>query len=262
MSLRCDRELWMNRYLVNLNRIEFLVTMACTGRCKHCSEGEHAAAGAHMDAEIAQQAVEAICARHHISSLMTFGGEPLLYPEVVCRIHAAATKMNIPNRQLITNGFFTRDKNRMDEVARMLAESGVQDVLLSVDAFHLETIPIAQVKHFAMATVAADVPIRTHPAWLVSEADDNPYNLRTREILEQFRLLGIHASSGNVIFPSGNAKKYLADYFNPHADNKSPYEEDPEDVRAICFSPNGDVLNGNVYHESILDILDAYAGHK
>jgi hypothetical protein len=149
----------------------------------------------------------------------------------------------------------------MDDVAQLLAESGLQDVLLSVDAFHQETIPIAHVKHFAMAMVQADIPVRTHPAWLVSEADDNPYNLRTREILEQFRLMGIHASSGNVIFPSGNAKKYLADYFDPQAISKSPYEEAPEDVRAICFSPSGDVLNGNVYRDSILDILDAYAGH-
>ena len=31
----------MNKYLKNLNRIEFVVTMACTGKCKHCSQGEH-----------------------------------------------------------------------------------------------------------------------------------------------------------------------------------------------------------------------------
>lgn len=42
----------MNKYLKNLDRIEFVVTMACTGRCKHCSEGEHTAAGEHIDGEI------------------------------------------------------------------------------------------------------------------------------------------------------------------------------------------------------------------
>lgn len=31
----------MNKYLKNLNRIEFVVTTACTGKCKHCSQGEH-----------------------------------------------------------------------------------------------------------------------------------------------------------------------------------------------------------------------------
>ena len=28
----------MHKYLENLNRIEFVVTMACTGRCIHCSD--------------------------------------------------------------------------------------------------------------------------------------------------------------------------------------------------------------------------------
>ncbi len=65
-------------------------------------------------------------------------------------------------------------------------------------------------------------------------------------------------SSGNIIFPSGNAKKYLAEYFNDQEEYTDPYEEDPEDVRTICFSPNGDVLNGNVNTEKIMDILDTY----
>lgn len=34
---------------------------------------------------------------------MTFGGEPLLYPEVVCKIHKAAEEMGIPERTIITN---------------------------------------------------------------------------------------------------------------------------------------------------------------
>jgi len=28
-----------NQYLKNPNKIEFVVTYACTGHCKHCSEG-------------------------------------------------------------------------------------------------------------------------------------------------------------------------------------------------------------------------------
>ena len=39
---------------------------------------------------------------------MTFGGEPLLYPETVCKIHSAAKEMNIPKRELITNGYFSK----------------------------------------------------------------------------------------------------------------------------------------------------------
>ena len=76
----------MNQYLKNLNRIEFVVTMACTGRCKHCSEGEHISDGEHIDGDAAAEAVCEICENYNIDSLMTFGGEPLLYPQTVCKI--------------------------------------------------------------------------------------------------------------------------------------------------------------------------------
>lgn len=51
----------MNEYLKNLNRIEFVVTMACTGRCKHCSEGEHIFCGEHIDGEYAAKAIKDVC---------------------------------------------------------------------------------------------------------------------------------------------------------------------------------------------------------
>ena len=248
----------MNKYFANLNRIEFVVTMACSGQCKHCSEGDHSSNGEHIDADIAVNAIYEVCKNYNIESLMTFGGEPLLYPEIVCKIHSAAKKMNIPKRQLITNGFFSKDVNKINEVAHMLAESGVSDILLSVDAFHQETIPLDCVKNFAKAIVKEGVSIRTHPAWLVSAEDDNSYNQRTREILEQFRLLGISTSSGNVIFPSGNAKKYLNEFFDKNADYVNPYEGDSDDVWTLCFSPNGNVLDGNVNRDNIMDIMNSY----
>jgi MoaA/NifB/PqqE/SkfB family radical SAM enzyme len=71
--------------------------------------------------------------------------------------------------------------------------------------------------------------------------------------------MGIETASGNVIFPNGNAIKYLSEYFDEMKDYVSPYEENPKDVRAISFSPNGDVLNGNVRKDNIMDILESYS---
>ncbi len=249
----------MNKFLNNLNRIEFVVTEACTGRCKHCSQGEHDLSGEHIDGDVAVNAIYDICKNYKIQSLMTFGGEPLLYPDTVCKIHRAAKEMDIAKRSVITNGFFSKDKGRMKEVAGMLAESGVCDILLSVDAFHQETIPLEHVKYFAECVAETSVTIRVHPAWLVNEEAPNPYNIKTREILREFTQAGISVSSGNVIFPSGNAKNYLKEYFGEGREYVNPYEEDPTDVKTVCFSPNGAVLNGNVYRENIMEILEGYS---
>ena len=248
----------MNQYLKNLNKIEFVVTYACTGRCKHCSEGDHTSCGERIDPQIAADAVRKIAAEYDIKTVMTFGGEPLLYPDAVYTIMAAAKELNIPKRQVITNGYFSKNVDRIREVAERLAACGVNDLLLSVDAFHQETIPLDVVKQFAAEVEKCGIPIRLQPAWLVSATDDNPYNRKTREILDSFADMDITANEGNIIFPEGNALKYLAEYFTDELP-ENPYVEDPYDVRCVSFSPNGDVLSGNVYRNDIMEIIKDYA---
>lgn len=248
----------MNEYLKNLNRIEFVVTMACTGKCKHCSQGEHRTSES-IDKNLAADAVRKIAEEYKIDSVMTFGGEPLLCYDTVCEIHKTAKEMDIPHRQLITNGFFSKDFDKITLVANKLAESGVNEILLSVDAFHQETIPLEYVKSFAESIKESDVKIKVHPAWLLSPEADNPYNNKTKEILDEFNRISIETNEGNVIFPSGNAVKYLSEYFDLNKEEKSPYWEDPTDIRAICFSANGDILGSNIYKQDIAKILEEYA---
>lgn len=252
----------MHPYFANLNRVEFVVTLACTGRCKHCSQGEHSPGGAHICGALAARAVEQLCAAYPIRSLMTFGGEPLLHPETVCRIHRAGQAMGIPRRELITNGFFSQNSEIIQKTARALAESGVTDVLLSVDAFHQETIPLKPVREFALQIQKEGVCVRTHPAWLAGPEHENPCNRRTREILREFQALGVSSSPGNIVFPSGNAKKYFAEYFKGGPEPSDPYEQDPRDIRTLSVSPDGAVLDGNLNRQSILEIMDAYAGKE
>ncbi len=247
----------MNKYLKNLNRIEFLVTMSCTGKCKHCSQGEHRSSD-NIDKDVAADAVRKIASEYNITSVMTFGGEPLLYSDTVCEIHKAATEMNIPKRQLITNGYFSKDEEKINLVSEKLRESGVNDILLSVDAFHQETIPLSCVKIFAEAVMRAEIPLKVQPAWLVSPEADNPYNIRTKEILSEFREMGIDENKGNIIFPVGNALKYLGEYLQPKEEKENPYWENPKDVRAICFGANGDILGRNAYEKDIMKILAGY----
>ena len=246
-----------NKYLKNLGKIEFVVTYDCTGRCKHCSEGDHCLSGERIDPTVSVDAVRKVAAEYDIKTLMTFGGEPLLYPDVVYAIMSAGTEMNIKRRQVITNGCFSSDPERVRKVAEGLKRCGVNDLLLSVDAFHQETLSLNTVKLFARELKRCGVPTRLSPAWLVSKEDNNPYNVKTREIIDSFKGFNIPEGEGNVIFPEGNAKKYLAEYFTEGVP-ENPYVEDACDVRCVSFSPNGDVLGGNVYKTDIMEILSGY----
>ena len=247
----------MNKYLKNLNKIEFVVTNACTGRCKHCSEGDHELCSERIDPKVAANAVRRVASVYSIKTVMAFGGEPLLHTDAVYAIMNAAKECNVPRRQLITNGYFSKDENQMREVARCLYACGVNDLLLSVDAFHQETIPLDTVKKFAEILCEHSIPIRLSPAWLVSAEDENEYNLKTRKILGSFEGMDVTLGDGNVVFPEGNALKYLGEYFTDERP-ENPYVEDARDVRCLSFLPNGDVLGGNVCREDILEIIRNY----
>ena len=56
----------MNEYLKNLNKIEFVVTEACTGRCRHCQNGELVRTSEHIDTDAAVEAIRKVCAHYGI----------------------------------------------------------------------------------------------------------------------------------------------------------------------------------------------------
>lgn len=215
-------------------------------------------------------AIKHIAERFSVSSIMTFGGEPLLFADTVCKIHATARDCGITRRQLITNGFFSKDEAIIDKAAQDLYESGVNEVLLSVDAFHQETIPVEPVMQFADALIKYDIPsLRIHPAWIVNKENDNKYNTETKRLLKIFANKGIGISNGNNIFPSGNALKYLAEYYPPPVEidlsatcGSAPYTSRPDKLDCININPNGVVSActeiGNIHNNDILDIIDNY----
>ena len=248
----------MNEYLKNVEKIEFAVTFACTGSCKHCSEGSHVGCSERIDPTVAADAVRSIASEYSIKTVMVFGGEPLLHMEAIEQIMRAALDMGVPRRQVITNGFPSISLSSLPAVAERIAACGVNDLLLSVDAFHQETIPLDAVREFARSLLVCSVPVRLSPAWLVSREDGNPYNEETRRILAALSDLNIPLGEGNVIFPEGNALKHLAEYFEGGAP-ENPYLQDPRDMRCVSVSPNGALLNGNLYSASAADILDGYS---
>ena len=201
---------------------------------------------------------------------MTFGGEPLYYPEVTAAIHKAATECGIKTRQIITNGYFTNSVEKSRLVANTLADSGVNSLLLSVDAFHQEHIPFEAVYQFARDIIDAKIPgFRLHPAWLVNEEYENPYNVETKKLLERFSALPIEVSKGNNIYLGGNAAKFLRAHYEKielsffDSCGSTPHTEPLTEIASISIVPNGDIMIcgfaiGNIYKEDVLDAIARY----
>ena len=247
----------MNPHLKNLNKVEFVITCACTGQCLHCSQGGHRPDGGCINVPRAMQALSKVAERYSLHTVLAFGGEPLLFPDAVCELMQTAKALNIPNRQVITNGFFTRDRAAAAAVAESLLYSGVNDLRVSADVFHQRTIPVEAPLYFARTASALGIPTQVQPAWVQSRDADNRYDRRTREITDIFAKVGIAENPGNIVFPEGRARETLREFFE-HEEPPNPYVEDPRDVRCLSFDPTGGILGGNFLTEDILDILDNY----
>lgn len=252
---------------LNIDRIEFIITYQCSGNCRHCQNGGIGSSpdtSSCIDGKKAAKAVEKLSRLIGITSVMTFGGEPLLYPEAVCAIHKKAGDCGIKKRQLITSGFFTTDRAEIRAVAAMLASTGINSLLISVDAFHQETIPLEPVKWFGADVREAGIPGACfYPCWLVNKNHRNPYNDKTKEILGALLEVELPFRDTSVTL-TGNAARYLADYLNdvPVEDLSEPCGE-PQNARSISIVPNGDVMLcgfviGNCYTEDIADIMQRY----
>lgn len=260
---------------INLKRIEFVVTYHCTGKCRHCSVGDALNTGKehYVRPDKATEAIQTLSQLFDIESVMTFGGEPLLYADIVCSIHNKAKECAIEKRQLITNGYFSKNKTKIENTVSNLSLAGVNDILLSVDSFHQEKIPIEPVRIFAEAALNSSQNIRLHPAWVVDQTCNNSYNLDTQRILNCFSDLNINISSGNNIFMSGNATKYLSDFYEkPKLDlslgcGEMSYTSPLDNITSLSIEPNGDVkvccfTIGNIYNEDIETIVKRYDPYK
>lgn len=259
-----------NPYLKNINRIEFSVTHRCRSRCIHCSLGRNRIAG-ELSPEMAVAALEAVAAVSRLESVLTFGGEPLFCVPTVCAVHQRAAALGIPKRQLITSGCFTQDGALRDHTVDLLESCGVNEILLSVDAFHNAHLPLREQFLFARALCRLGLGEVTtlHPAWIEGPGSNNPYDVKTEACLDRFKPLRLPVGDGNRVFPGGSAKLYLADYFQKQPVDMSfrcgaaPYTERLDAPTTLAVDPDGSVrvccfVIGSLRRQPMTEILKAY----
>lgn len=265
----------MSRYLT-VNRIEFAVTYLCSGKCRHCySIVEQENFPKQIDKSLSVEIVRKVGEKYHPESVMTFGGEPLLFPEIVYAVHNEATDVGIPIRSVITNGYWSNDVKKVEEIAIKLKEAGVNSIDISVDAFHQEYIPLDIVRKAAEACLKVGIEdVSWDPCWVISKEHDNPYNLKTKSILKQLEDISIRDCGGNVMEPAGLALINLKEYLPPKEKmpkgkcGDMPYTDRPDSVKCILLEPDGRVAVcnefyiGNASKNDIIELLEGYDPFK
>lgn len=265
----------MSRFLT-MERIEFAVTYLCNTRCKHCySIMGKETFPKHMSKSLAVEIVRKVGKKYSPKSIMTFGGEPLLFPEIVCAIHKEAMNAGIPCREVITNGYWSGDVKRTEIIAKNLAKSGVNKICVSVDAFHQEQIPLDIVRKTIESCLQEGIGnIVWNPCWVVSKDNDNYYNQKTKSILKELKDLPIKKLKGNIMEPDGLALVNLKEFLPLKATipqgkcGDMPYTDPLDSIKSICVEPDGRIAVCNNFHignaseTDIVELIESYDPFK
>jgi MoaA/NifB/PqqE/SkfB family radical SAM enzyme len=181
-----------------------------------------------------------------LESFMVFGGEPMLFLKRVIPILKRAKELNIPKIEMLTNGFWGRNKEEAEKLATKLRGSGLNCLGISVDAFHQQHIPIEHPRNAAVAAVSAGIE---QVAWNVAVIESlngrNTYDKKTAQILKMLEPVGIEAHIHKVL-PVGRAAKNLRWYFRREPLN-GPCTADPilgndlTNPQSITVEPSGEV---------------------
>ena len=260
----------MNKH-VNLQRLEFIVTFRCASRCEHCSVCTDTADTTirHMDLTLAKKAITDAQNLYGIKSLMTFGGEPLLFADFTAALHRHAAELGVMKRQLITSGYFSPDPEKIKKVVRQIKDCGVNSVLVSVDCFHEKHLDYETVERFLQELKNVGVQnVKLCPAWVVNKQHDNPYNARTKELLAGFEYLGFPEDVGNDIAHGGRATENLKEYLPKRRPRvfgnctTHKYRQPIDNVEVLLVRPNGDVcvcgVIGSLQKNSLPEIIAGF----
>ena len=263
------------KYFKNLDRLEFSVTYLCSSECRHCFVGNETKQRykGHIPKELAVNIVDSMADKFKLNSVMTFGGEPMLFPDVTCAIFSTAKKHGIPRRDVISNGYWTKDLGKVKDLAQQLVESGANLIVLSVDCFHAEHVPLKFPETTAQELLNAGVEVlKWQPVWVISKDHDNKYNRKTKEVLKSLSHINIPVSDGNIVDQRGQALDTVGDMLvkkpisELHCGNDD-YTERPDDITALTIEPNGNFnlcpnFHGECSKENIIDILKKYNPYK
>lgn len=257
-----------NQYVRSIREIRLMVTYDCNGRCRHCLSIQRGQTGC-LPAATAAAMVGSLARQMPLTKVTIFGGEPLLYPDAVEAACRAARRAGLQSG-LITNGGLWHDAGDMQKQAERLLSFAPDEIILAVDTFHMEFIPL--IRPYTFAGILKDkgyTGLKLRPLWVKDKDDENIFNQETRECLRTFKHLQIPIEAGLVIQPEGSGRRYLERFYRKgqldpafRCGSLTGTQSLNQPV-SITILPNGDVAVcnftiGNIYKKDITKILADY----
>jgi len=196
-----------------------------------------------MDVRDAHTYLDETAKAANLESFLAFGGEPMLYTARTIAIFKKAQQMRIPVIEMLTNGTWGRNKKRAEALTKKLKDAGLNNLGISVDAFHLEYIPLEYPRNAAQASLKAGIEkVAWNVAVLQSLNAENHYDKTTAHILKELEPVGIEAHVHKVA-AAGRALETIPQCFQKTAlegpcEGETPMENTLTNPKSLTIEPS------------------------
>jgi len=254
---------------MDIRRLEFTLTRKCNSQCVYCQANAGPWHNEVMNVRDAYNYLTEAVKVADLESFLVFGGEPMLYPARTTAIFNKAQQMCIPTIEMLTNGIWGKDKKRAERLAKRLKTAGLNSLGISVDAFHLEYIPLEYPRNAAQASTKAGIEkVVWNVAVIESLNAANHYDKMTAHILKELEPVGVEAHVHKVA-AAGRALETIPQYFQKTrlegpCEGETPMENTLKNLQCLTIEPSGSVeicwhlFIGNAKKTPLSSIINEY----
>lgn len=119
-----------------------ITNYSCSAACRHCMFASSPRAGKEFISEEAAERIVWRLKQAGVYSMHIGGGEPFLKFDALCALLKAMQKYGIGVDYIETNAFWAQDDREIEKKLGVLRSLGVDTVMVSVDPFHVEFVPL------------------------------------------------------------------------------------------------------------------------
>lgn len=114
----------------------------CTAECEHCMFASSPSCAKEYITKEKAEEIARILKEAGTYSVHIGGGEPFINFMALCMLIKALNEFGIGIDYIETNAFWCRDEKAAREKLKMLKALGVSTIMVSVDPFHIEFVPL------------------------------------------------------------------------------------------------------------------------
>lgn len=134
-----------------MNYSGIITNYNCSAACRHCMFASSPRAGKAFITEEAAERIARKLKEAGVWSMHIGGGEPFLNFDALCMLLKAMKKYGVGVDYIETNAFWAQDDEEVMRKLRMIRELGAETVMVSVDPFHIEYVPLERPIRLAQA---------------------------------------------------------------------------------------------------------------